>query len=269
MSRFATRSSRALVTTLLAPFVTSAALLACASAPPIEEELPSAEILYRRGLGYLEHSGKIFGVLPDSDSTKAIESFQQIVDNYPYSDYAVLSELKIADAYFADEKYDEALSYYRDFSELHPGHEQVPYALLQAAKCHYNETKDPQRDQTATRQALSLLDTLLAKYPATPQAIEGEALWKELRIRLGESEMDIAAFYMKRAEYQSAADRYRNVLNRYPGLGLDADALYKLGVCYQRMNREDEAKQIFEVILENYKGSEVAAAAADLVPDAN
>jgi len=268
MSRFAVRSLRVLGLTV-APLVAATSLLACATAPPTEEELPSAEILYRRGLGYLEHSGKILGVLPDSDSAKAIESFQQIIDNYPYSDYAVLSELKIADSYYADEKYDEALSYYRDFSELHPGHEQVPYALLQAAKCHYNQAKDPQRDQTATRQSIGFLDTLLAKYPGTPQAVEGELIWKELRARLGQSEMDVAEFYMDREEYQSAADRYRNVLNRYPGLGLDADALYNLGVCYQRMNREDEAKQIFEVILENYKGSEVAAAAADLVPDAN
>ena len=35
------------------------------------------------------------------------------------------------------------------------------------------------------------------------------------------------------------------------------------------MNRGDEAQQIFQVILENYEGSEVAEAAADLVPAAN
>jgi TolA-binding protein len=58
------------------------------------------------------------------------------------------------------------------------------------------------------------------------------------------------------------------VLNDYPGLGLDAEALYKLGVCYTRMNRGPEAQKIFQVILENYKGTDVADAAADLVPEA-
>ena len=48
-----------------------------------------------------------------------------------------------------------------------------------------------------------------------------------------------------------------------------ADALYKLGVCYQNMNLEDEAQRIFEVILDNYEGSEVAEAAQDLIPAAN
>jgi hypothetical protein len=34
------------------------------------------------------------------------------------------------------------------------------------------------------------------------------------------------------------------------------------------MNRDAEAKKIFQVILENYKGTDVAEAAADLVPEA-
>jgi outer membrane protein assembly factor BamD (BamD/ComL family) len=80
--------------------------------------------------------------------------------------------------------------------------------------------------------------------------------------------MQVADFYFDQEEYPSAADRYRELLNEYPGLGLDADALYKLGVCYTRMNREDEANKIFQVILENYKGTDVAEAAADLVPEA-
>ena len=53
------------------------------------------------------------------------------------------------------------------------------------------------------------------------------------------------------------------------GLGLDAQALYQLGVCYSKMNLEDEAQKIFEVILRNYQGSDVAKQAADLIPAAN
>jgi outer membrane protein assembly factor BamD (BamD/ComL family) len=59
------------------------------------------------------------------------------------------------------------------------------------------------------------------------------------------------------------------VLNDYPGLGLDAEALYKLGVCYSKMHLDDEAARVFQVILQNYEGSEVAEAAQDWVPSAN
>jgi len=35
------------------------------------------------------------------------------------------------------------------------------------------------------------------------------------------------------------------------------------------MNRDEEARRIFEVILENYEDSEVARAAQDQIPSAN
>ncbi len=241
-------------------------LAACAGSTPEPEEVPAAEVLYQRGLTQME-GGKTLWVIPTSDNEKAIETFQQIIDNYPYSEHAVLAELKIADAYFADEKYDEALSYYRDFSELHPQHERVPYTLHQAARCHYAQSRSADRDQTATEEALKYLDQLITRYPHSAEAREAEDTWKELRTKLAQHDMHIADYYMDREEYQSAADRYRGVLNKYPGLGLDADALYKLGVCYTEMNLEDEAHKIFEVILRNYRGTDVAAAAADRMPE--
>ena len=58
-------------------------------------------------------------------------------------------------------------------------------------------------------------------------------------------------FYLKRDEFQAAAERYRTVLNVFPGLGLDAEGLYKLGVCYEHMMRRDEARRLFHVVVAN------------------
>jgi outer membrane protein assembly factor BamD len=244
--------------------------VACASAPPPPsfEDLPSAEVLYDRGQKQIADEGDGF-LLLSPDYSDGIETFQDIIDNYPYSEQAVLAELAIGDAYFKQDKYDEALSYYRDFVELHPEHEKVPYAMYQTVMSYYKQSRDASRDQTATQEALTHLDRLLARFPHTPYATEGEQLWKELRTRLGEHTMKVADYYYDHDEYGSAAERYRQLLDQYPGLGLDAEALYKLGVCYTRMNRTEEAQKIFQVILDNYKGTDVAEAAADLVPSAN
>jgi outer membrane protein assembly factor BamD len=247
-----------------------AGVLGCASAPPPDldfAEVPSADELYRQGMEKLE-AQRSFLFFRSADHTGAIESFQDVIDNYPYSDYAVLAELKIADAYFDQELYDEALSYYRDFADLHPDHEQVGYTIYRTALCHYRQSHGPLRDQTATREAIEQFDRLLSLYPNSTYAEEGERLWRELRTRLAVQAMQIGDFYMDREEYQSAADRFRSVLNRYPGLGVDAEALYKLGLCYSKMNLDDEAARIFQVLLENYEGTDVARAAADLVPAA-
>ena len=247
-------------------------VMACAGGSPDPDEfgeVPSAEDLYAEGAAKLEKGGFHFWFIDTRDHQGAIDTFQDIIDNYPYSDYAILAELRIADAYFDQELWEEALSYYRDFSELHPDHERVPYTILRAALAYYHQSRPANRDQTATRQALKQLERLRDDYPLAPESEEADQLWRVLRTRLAESVMNIGDFYMDQSEYRSAADRFRSVLNEYPGLGLDAEALFKLGLCYREMNLDDEAARIFQVILENYQGSEVAAAAQDFVPAAS
>jgi outer membrane protein assembly factor BamD len=240
----------------------------CASGPEAEElgEVPSAEQLYQEAKDILADGGEILWLFDTTKYQDAIDRLQDIIDNYPYSDYAVLANLEIADTYFRRESYEEALSYYRDFAELHPDHPRVAYALHRAALCHYRQSKDPGRDQSATKLAVTQLEDLMRRFPNTPEAQEGEVLWRELRTRLGAHVMQIGDFYFERDEYQSAASRYRAVLDQYPGLGLDPDALYKLAACYKAMNLDDEASQIFQVILDNYKDTEVAESAAEMLP---
>jgi outer membrane protein assembly factor BamD len=239
----------------------------CSKKTATFEDVKPADELYLEGLEILE-GRRILWLFTMINYDAAIERFQAIIDNYPYSEYAVQAELAIADAYFADARYEEALSYYQDFPELHPNHERVPYTLLQAANSHYERVRAANRDQRPTREALKYLDKLMSVYPYTPEAEAAEEIWRELRAQLGRSVLMVAEFYMDREEYQSAADRFRDVLNEFPGLGLDAEALYKLGVCYSKMRLNDEAERIFQVILENYEGTEVADAAADLIPAA-
>ncbi len=238
---------------------------ACSSPPPAFQEVPPAEELYEQALEILKGRNWIF--FHTTDYVRGIEKLQSIIDNYPYSDVAVLAELKIADAYFDDHRYDEALSYYRDFADLHPQHEKVPYTILRSALCRERQMHAANRDQTATRDALLHLDRLLAKYPHSPEAREGEILWRELRTQLAENITEIAAFYLENEEYESAAERYRSLLNEYPGLGLDAEALYNLGVCYEAMRRTEEADRIFQSIVQNYRDSEYAVEAAKRIEE--
>jgi outer membrane protein assembly factor BamD len=238
---------------------------ACSSPPPAFEDVPPAEELYEEALDILK--GRSWFFFRTTDYVRGIEKLQSIIDNYPYSDIAVLAELKIADAYFDDHRYDEALSYYRDFADLHPQHEKVSYTILRSAFCRERQMHSANRDQTATRDALRHLDRLLAKYPHSPEAQEAEIMWRDLRTHLAKNVAEIAEFYLEKEEYESAAERYRSLLNEFPGLGLDAEALYNLGVCYLEMRRIEEAERIFQSIVQNYRDSEYASAAAERIAE--
>jgi tetratricopeptide (TPR) repeat protein len=144
--------------------------LGCSKSPPEFEEVAPADELWAEGQRILE-GGRLLGIIPRTDYAEAISTFQAIIDNYPYSEYAVKAELAIADAYFDDGKYEEALSYYRDFTDLHPQHEQVPYAIYRSALSYERRVRSANRDQTATREAINYLDRLLATYPYSGGAL--------------------------------------------------------------------------------------------------
>lgn len=256
------------VATLLFSLLLLGVVSSCKDEAPLFVDVPPAEELYEKGLETLK-GRRVYYLFPTIDYDEAIETFQTIIDNYPYHELAVKAELRIADAYFEDERYDEALSYYRSFSDLHPQHPKVPYTVLRSALCHYKQIHSINRDQTATREAQVHLEKLIRNHPYAPETREGETLLRDLRTRLSRNMMQLGDFYLNRDEYQSAAERYRSVLNVYPGLGLDAEGLYKLGVCYENMMRRDEARRLFHVVVANYPNSDIADLAAERIAASN
>jgi outer membrane protein assembly factor BamD len=244
----------------LALVVSLALALACSEKAPIFEEIKPADELYEQGLKTLE-GRRFLWIFTLVNYDRAIDLFQSIIDNYPYSDYEQKALLKIADAYFDDHRYEEALAYYQDFADLHPAHEQVPYTLLRAAECHFNQIESIDRDQTAAHLATEALETLIREHPYATETRRGEAMMLQLRTRLALNMLHIADFYLDRTHWQSAAVRYRRVLDEFPGLGLDARALYRLGVCLENMRRNDEALRLYHVVVENYADSPSAGRA--------
>src|SRR5688572_10706786 len=75
----------------------------------------SAQRNYEKGLVELEHK----------DWVAASKYFAFIKSRFPYSKYAVLAELRLADAEFGAEQYLEAIDSYRLFIKFHPTHEMV------------------------------------------------------------------------------------------------------------------------------------------------
>jgi outer membrane protein assembly factor BamD len=261
---FVRAPARALVALVLA---LSLPLAGCQSTSPTFEDVKPADELYADGLKTLE-GRSILGVFTFINYDAAIESFQAIIDNYPYSELEKQAQLKIADAYFQDQRYEEALAYYQDFADNHSTHPLVPYTLLRAAQCHYNQIESLERDQGSTRNATEALEKLIREHPYAEETRTGEEMMIELRSRLARNMLLIADFYLERTHWQSAAARYRRVLDEYPGLGLDAQALYRLGVCLENMRREDEALRLFHVVVENYADSRAAQRARARIAEA-
>ena len=223
--------------------------LACASSPP-QDEIPSAEHYYQRGLETLE-GRRVFLFFTDVDYERAIELFQEVIDNYPYSDYATLAELKIADVYFEQGRFEEAASYYQDFVELHPRHPQVSYAIYRRGECAFRQMYAGDQDQTPTHEAVAQFRFLLERYPESEYAEEARLNLAQAEDRLAANVLEIADFYFDREQYYAAADRYREALELYPEHSGRLRTAYRLALSLRGLGQEEEARAILGQILED------------------
>jgi len=240
------RSARALGSGAV---LTIALLCGCATAPPEEEELPSAESYYQHGVESL--AGKrTFLLFHDIDYAKAIEYFQEVIDNYPYSDFAILAELQIADIHFERAEYEEASSYYHDFVELHPNHAKVSYALYRNGLCSYNQMRASDRDQAPTREAVAQFKALIERYPQSEMAADAAVRLHECEDRLARQDIDIADYYYSQRAWYAAARRYRAALKDFPEHDGRTRTLVQLGFCLSRLHQYLEAEAMLRRALE-------------------
>jgi outer membrane protein assembly factor BamD len=151
----------------------------------------------------------------EKDYGDAIKTFTLLKERYPYSRYAILAELKLADAYFNDERYAEAISAYEDFARLHPKNEAIPYVLYQIGECHYRQLLTIDRDQTATREAILAFERLLKSHPGSPYEENATQKVHLCRQHLADYEVYVGRFYYKSKHYRAALARFQGVLNGY------------------------------------------------------
>ena len=229
-------------------------LLASGCAGAKVKEVPPAEVLYHEAMEEF-NKGKTWGLFSTVDYVRVIEKFQKVIDYYPVSKYAILAELRIADAYFRNREYQEAIIRYQEFKRLHPTNENIPYVIYKLGLSHFKLILSIDRDQRATEKAASHFEELIRKYPECEHAEDARGKLLSSRRRLAEHEFYVGKFYYRRGDYQIALGRFNRILKDYPGLGFDAKALYFIGRCHYYLREWDEAREVLQRLSDSYPHS--------------
>jgi outer membrane protein assembly factor BamD len=233
-------------------------LTQCAHQETKEEE--SAEALYKDA----EDS------LKDEKYMIAIERYRDIKNRFPYSARATDAELRIADAYFAQESYIEAESAYEIFAELHPTHPKADYVLFRIALSYFNQIPDvSSRDLSAAFKAIEAFDKLISRFPNSEFVVKAKEHVVEARKRLAEHENYVADFYYQREHYLSASYRYTALLREFPNLGYDEEALFRLGQSYFNIRMYPNAKEVFTRLLAEFPNSSYKGSVESLLKEAD
>ncbi len=183
----------------------------------------------------------------DKNYLEATRYLESVRNNFPYSQYAALAELAIADMDFERDDYGAAASAYQDFVKSHPSHGKADYAAFRVGLAYYQDKPSDwfllppsqEKDQAPIRQAVEALQRFVIGYPKSEFVPKARDLINECRERLSAHDRYVAGFYWKRKAWRGAAGRLISLADTYGDLDggkLRTDSLWRAAVAYQFAN---------------------------------
>jgi outer membrane protein assembly factor BamD len=225
----------------------------------------SAQRNYEKGLDELK----------DKDWIAASKYFAFIKSRFPYSKFAVLAELRLADAQFGAGEYEAAIDSYKMFIKFHPTHEMVVngYAAFKIGESYFKQLPGDfwllppsyEKDQTATEEAADELRSFLEKYPDSPSRKDAQKILDAVGHRLAAHEWYVARYYWDRDKPMGTVLRLRHLLDKYSGVGYDEEALWLLGRAYLSVGMPDRARSTWGQLIEKYPQHHRAGDAKDAI----
>lgn len=190
----------------------------------------------------------------------ARQHYKRIIEGFPQSQFGPAARLGLGDSYFEEGgtgNYILAVSAYREFLTFFPSHPRSDYAQFQVAESFFKQKNGPDRDQTATEDALEEYKKLLDLYPGSTKAEEARARIKEARQSLARAEYLAGFFYQRtRQAYRAAITRYEGILNDYPDYDRLDEVLYRLSECLCIAGRGTEAPPLLARLEAEFPTSE-------------
>ncbi len=188
------------------------------------------------------------------------EYFRQLVDSYPQSPYRADAKLGIADSFIGEGTIESNLlgiNEFREFLSFYPTHVRADYAQYKLGMAHYYQMRNPQRDQTETREAIAELSTFVERYPNSPLMADARAKLRESKDRLGEAEYSVGYYYYRSMKwYPGAIERFMGLLKNDPQYSQRDAVYFYLAQSLIKIERPAEALPYLDKLIEEFEQSE-------------
>jgi len=236
--------------TLLTVAVAALSLSACAGNKPRQklayEERP-VEALYNTGYQRLQSKRWM----------DAVDYFQAVERQHPYSEWARRAILMQVYAYYQNNNYQDAIAAADRFIALFPGNPSAGYAFYMKAVCNFEQIVDVGRDQGYAEAALAGLRDVVRRYPNSSYATDARVKIDMVNDQLAGKEMAVGRFYQRANQPLGALNRYKAVINNpdFQRTSHTPEALYRLVEVNLSLGLTEEATRNAAVLGYNYPGS--------------
>ena len=193
----------------------------------------------------------------------AIENYQHVIDQFPFSPYAEDAEMKIGLAYYQQKDYAEAIGALDDFQRMHPTSQNLELVTYYIGMSYYDQMGREDQDQTKTQQALKRFQELEQRFPEGSFAELAHEKVVVCREMLARNQLVVGNYYYKRANFRAAESRFAELMQKYPDTPVAPDALFELGISLEKEGKKYSAAQAFTAVEKHFPNSNYAKRAAD------
>ena len=186
------------------------------------------------------HNRLFGGLIPGfSNRTKAIEYFEYVVLNAPYSDYAPLALMDIARGQEFVKNTDEAIDALDQLVNAYPQSVLAAVAYLKLGDIHASLSQGPMYDQASTKEAMTYYEDFMILYPGDPNIGAAASGVDRMKSILSRSKIYIGDFYFyKRQNYRAARIFYNEAITAYPESAPASLAKKRLAEVTSRMAKD-------------------------------
>jgi outer membrane protein assembly factor BamD len=211
----------------------------------------TADALFQDGMKYFK----------EKRYARALDHFTKLKTEHPFSPQLTQAELYIADAYYLNQQYPEAINAFKEFEAMHPSNENMPFVIYRLGLSYFDQFTTVDRDQKNTEIAKTYFETVIAKFPKSPYALEAKDKLAKCNGYLAEHDFNIAHFYLQQEKYPAARDRFEEIVRKYRGTPAAAKSLFFLGESYRNEKNNVKAVLAYEALLQHYPESQFASQA--------
>jgi outer membrane protein assembly factor BamD len=178
---------------------------------------------------------KVMGLRLFSGLDKAVEVYEQVVKNGPFSAVGPDAQFRIGLVYEKQKDYLSAVHAYEKFLERYPNNPMAEEAQFETGWAYSREAKRAEYDQDMANKAVGAFTDFLVRYPNSRKAARAEELRTSLRQEQAQGLFRIGQFYEKRKNVKAALIYYNAVIEQNPRSDWASRAQQKVAVLTPRL----------------------------------
>lgn len=204
-------------------------------------------------------------LIEENDYKSALNEFENLLLNYPFSDLAVKSEITSAYSLYEDNQIQKAINKLNSFIEMNPTGELTIYAHYLLGMCYYIQTSQKGRDASLSLKAINYFQIIESKYPNSKYAKDAKLKILYLKNRLAENELAVGKFYLKKNASGSAIKRFKVILEKFKNTSVIPETLYRLSEALLITGLKEEAQKSIAILNYNFPKNEWASLSKSLL----